>query len=193
MKRTALLFFAMTLAQTASGQAAASCGIDLKPLIAVHASRNFQLRTLPGRLPPPPVDVTEELLVTNGGGAGAVRVTTTLCCDIPERRLFASGVAGRADHARLRDLLAEVRVGALEDCVFENDLTTPTGGRTRGSYEVTWYGRANRRNRFTVVFADAGTAALPLCTPEVRQLIGGLRTFADALAADPKHLVCSSP
>jgi hypothetical protein len=193
MPRTTLLALSLTFVAPAAFGQGGACVVDLGPLVTVHASRLFEGRTLPGRVPPPPREVTEDLLVTNGGAASAVRVTRTFCCDIPDLRLFASGIAGRADVVRLRDLLAEVRVGLFGGCVFENDLTTPVGPRVRGGYEVTWYGRAGRRNRFTIAFADAGQAALPLCPPEAQRLIDGLTAFADALAADPDRVVCSTP
>ncbi len=192
MQRRILLLLATLLVADVAAVQGQTCGVDLATLLSIHASRRFEVRTLPGRLPPPPVQVTDDVLVTYGGAATAIRTTVTLCCGIPDARLFASGIAARADALRLRELLTEVRVGFLRDCVIENDLTTPTGGRVLGSYEVTWYGRG-RRNRFTIVSADPGTTALPVCGPEAQDLIDGVRTFANALAADPDRVVCSSP
>jgi hypothetical protein len=192
MKRTLPLVLIAALAPAAAAAQGPACRVDLQTLLSVHASRRFEVRTLPGRLPPPPAQITEDVLVSQGGAASALRTLQTLCCDIPDVKRFASGISDRADLVQLRDLLASARVGFLRDCVIENDLTTPTGGRVLGTYEATWYGRGSRRNRFTVVFADAGTTALPKCGPEIQELIDGVKAFADALAEDPDRRVCGS-
>ncbi|HEX5758129.1 MAG TPA: hypothetical protein VF121_02950 [Thermoanaerobaculia bacterium] len=192
MPRPAHLLLALALTAPAAAQGA-PCAVDLHTLLTVHGSRHVQIRTLPGRFPPPPVQITEDLLVTQGGAATTSRVSVTLCCERSELKRFASGIAERPDLARLRDLLVAVRVGQLEDCVLENDLSTVTGVRTLGAYEVSWFGRGARRNDFTIVFADPGAAPLPPCGPEAQQLVEGLRAFADTLAADPDRLVCSTP
>lgn len=188
MLRPALVFLLAT-AMLPSMVDARKCRVNLDPLLTVESNRDFIPRSI--RLPPPPFRVVEMLTVSKGGAASVMRTDTPLCCDLPAERLFASGIARKADLLALRETLNATGAATLSDCVVENDLAGPTGVRIVGAVEVTWYGGPGQRNRFKVVHADPGESDLPLCGAEVEQLLSQVDRFKAALAQDKGNLVCS--
>jgi hypothetical protein len=165
------------------------CGTETATLIRVHASRNFSVRSI--RLPPPPVHIDEEYVVTLGGAGVVIRTEKVLCCGLKVTRTFAEGLAKPAAFAVLNQALTANHVEAQASCVIENDVSTPTGGRTVGTYELSWYDAGTAENSFRIEFADPGGSSLPPCGVEVQPLIDAIRTFADAVAAVRANRICT--
>jgi hypothetical protein len=168
-----------------SPAAAATCRGDLHTLLRVHGALNFTT-SIPER-------VEEEWVITKGGAVSATQIRTRLCCDERETQVFSAGQASQASLFRLLEQLALQRVGFQTSCLGDNVLIftgLPTV-RIDGVYEVTWYGRRGRQNRFTVLYADPGTSELPECSSEAQDLIVAIARFVQPILEDPTKQVCT--
>lgn len=167
-----------------------ACAVSLEPLLTVQADRDFISRSI--RLPPPPVRIQQQVMISQGGAVSVMRTDTPLCCELPEKRVFAAGTARKTELATLRRAMDQARIGIHSTCLIENDLSGPTGARLLGTVSLTWTGRSGRQNRFSVVYADPGESDLPLCAPETAQLVQAVEQFASAIASQAPNVKCSS-
>jgi hypothetical protein len=165
------------------------CGTETATLVRIHASRDVISRSI--RLPPPPVHIDEEYVVTRGGAGVVIRTERLLCCGFGVTRTFAEGLAKPAALAALNQALTANHVEAQASCAIENDLSTPSGARIIGTYELSWYDAGAAENSFRIEFADPGGSSLPPCGVEVQPLIDAVRTFADAIAAVRTNRICT--
>ncbi|HET9768865.1 MAG TPA: hypothetical protein VFS60_18620 [Thermoanaerobaculia bacterium] len=150
--------------------AAKRCRTDLSTLANAHTDIRFSIRTLPGRVPPPPFQVSQDFVVTKGGAVTLIENDQPLAPGVPLQRYFVSGQLTPAVRANLPLLFSVSDLDRLEDCVIENDLTSPTAALMNGTVTITLAPPDHSQIHFTIVHADPGVSDLPICGNEARLL-----------------------
>jgi hypothetical protein len=162
--------------------------VDLKPLIQQRSSTRLQAD--------PPLgsgrsDLTR--MITRGGGLLQFQASGSGVVG-PGSSFFNSrwvrGVGSSASFLRLRQVLAEGRVGLQRDCSlpFFDDVIVITG-----TVEVIWYGAQGRRNAFTVTyFGPSETPPTPLCSVEIQQILSGMNAYLAAVEREPDTEILDS-
>ena len=153
-----------------AASAARRCSMDLSTLVNAHTDVRFSIRTLPGRLPPPPFQVSQDFLVSKGGAVTLLENDQPLAPGVPVQRYFVSGQLTPAMRANLPLFFTGFDLDRLEDCVIENDLTSPTAGLMNGTVIMTLAPPDHPQIHFTIVHADPGVSDLPVCGNEPRLL-----------------------
>jgi hypothetical protein len=190
-RSTTLVTLLVMAMSAASASAARRCNVDLSTLVNAHTDARFSIRTLPGRLPPPPFQVSQDFVVTKGGAVTLLENNQPLAPGFAVQRRFVSGQLKPAVRASLPALFGSIDTERLEDCVIENDLTSPTAALMNGTVTMTLAPPDHPQIHFTIVHADPGVSALPVCGNEARLLEATVaQTVGIARSGELRPLQC---
>jgi hypothetical protein len=186
MKTMGLLLLTVFLAVPVTGTAADFSRVDLQPWLRIRTSTFFRAASQ-GDLLEGQVD--RDVYVTKGG---ALFVSASLRghpvnAPTPFSTEILRGIGTAAERQTLGTAVTRAEIGFQIDC----QLTPSPGNSER--HEIIWYGKGTRRNRFVVFLHGTQDPVLPVCSPEVFQLISALITFESAVAVHPDSEVLRSP
>ena len=119
------------------------CGTIEEPLVRIRARLLFA----------DGFNAEKILVLYKSGKAAVATLATTIAVDQLEPE----------DRERVSDELARARVGFARDCTLDESVGL---NGLLGTVHVTWYGRGERRNAFTVTTAETQT-----CSSRMQQLL----------------------
>jgi hypothetical protein len=115
--------------------------------------------------------IDEDLFVHGDGGVtGSVAVTRGVAC--PGCGWSTAIVQGSGTAAQFSALTSALGVNTVG--LQHGDCVVATSVPSFGSYEVTWYGRAPRKNAFVVSLNGQGAD----CAPQVSAIIMAIEKYA---------------
>lgn len=127
------------------------------------------------------------VFITKGGGVFAEDSERSNPVGFPEpyRTAITRGIATSAERSSLAASVEQARTGLQTDCVFVRDPDQ------LWEYEILWYGRQGRRNKFRVFFRNQVNEPLPPCPEAVLNFIFAVGRLLSDVRSHPDTEVIS--
>ncbi|HXU31021.1 MAG TPA: hypothetical protein VN851_10635 [Thermoanaerobaculia bacterium] len=140
-------------------------GDDRRTLLRVHSTLEEH--------PRPDAFLRNDIdrVITRGGGL--VIISSSGLDDLRPEVQTGVGLGTAADLAALGEALAAAPVGGVIDC-------SANGIDRTGEIEITWYGRAGRRNRFTITLTEGEPTEGEPCPATTLAIFDAIATFEEA-------------